>query len=53
MVTSPPAAALAVAKTTSELAQIYQLRTVYSWTMASLGEQCVVFEVPGGSPPRT
>ena len=33
---------------TAALAQTYRLRTVYSWTLASLGEQCVVFEVTGG-----
>ncbi|HET9226472.1 MAG TPA: S8 family serine peptidase, partial [Thermoanaerobaculia bacterium] len=33
---------------TAALAQTYRLRTIYSWTMASLGEQCVVFEVTGG-----
>jgi subtilisin family serine protease len=48
MVTYPPAPPWIWAQTTTELAQIYRLRVVYSWTMASLGEQCVVFEVPHG-----
>lgn len=52
MVTYPPAPSWLWAKTTSELAQLYQLRTIYSWTMASLGEQCVVFEVPRGKSPQ-
>lgn len=52
MVTYPPAPPWLWARTTSELSQLYQLRTVYSWTMASLGEQCVVFEVPRGKSPQ-
>lgn len=48
MVTYPPAPPSLWAKTTAELAQNYGLRTVWSWTMSSLGEQCVVFEVPRG-----
>ena len=52
MVTYPPAPPWMWARTTSELAQLYRLRTVYSWTMASLGEQCVVFEVPRGKSPQ-
>jgi subtilisin family serine protease len=50
MVTYPPAPPAIWAQTTAELVQIYRLRVVYSWTMASLGEQCVVFEVPHGKP---
>ncbi len=52
MVTYPPAPPSLWARTTSELAQLYQLRTLYAWTMASLGEQCVVFEVPRGKSPQ-
>jgi subtilisin family serine protease len=48
MVTLRPAPAALVAGTTRELEQAYRLRTVFSWTMASLGEQCIVFEVPRG-----
>lgn len=48
MVTLPPAPPAIWAQTTAELVQIYRLRVVYSWTMASLGEQCVVFEIPHG-----
>jgi subtilisin family serine protease len=34
---------------TVALEQRYRLGLVYAWTMESLGEQCVVFEVPPGS----
>ena len=40
------------AQTTTELAQSYQLRVVFSWTMASIGEHCVVFQVPRGRSAR-
>lgn len=46
MVTYPPGPPSQWARTTSDLAQNYGLRTVFAWTLASLGEQCVVFEVP-------
>lgn len=52
MVTYPPAPPWLWARTTSELVQLYQLRTVYAWTMVSLGEQCVVFEVPRDKSPK-
>ena len=52
MVTFPPAPPAIWAETTAELIQIYRLRVVYSWTMVSLGEQCVVFEVPHGKSAR-
>ena len=45
MVTYPPAPPSLLARNTAELAQMYGLRMVYAWTMESLGEQCVVFEV--------
>jgi subtilisin family serine protease len=48
MVTYPPASPSLWAQTTAELAEIYRLRVVFSWTMASIGEHCVVFEVPRG-----
>lgn len=38
---------------TRELEQSYGLRTIYSWTLASLGEQCVVFEIPRGRDARS
>jgi subtilisin family serine protease len=31
-----------------EIAKEYELRSVYSWTLASLGEPCIVLEVPQG-----
>lgn len=46
MVTLKPAPPALWARTTFELAETYRLRTVFAWTMVSLGEQCVVFEVP-------
>jgi major intracellular serine protease len=48
MVTLPPAPPALWARTTADLAQMYRLRTVFAWTMASLGEQCIVFEIPKG-----
>jgi subtilisin family serine protease len=48
MVTYPPGPPSLWARTSAELAEVYNLRIIYSWTMASLGEQCVVFEVPRG-----
>jgi len=48
MVTYPPAPPSLWSKNTAELARDYRMRTVWSWTMTSLGEQCVVFEVPRG-----
>jgi Subtilase family len=48
MVMLSPAPPSLWALRTRELEQNYGLRTIYSWTLASLGEQCVVFEVPRG-----
>jgi len=48
MVTYPPAPPAIWAQRTQEIAQNYRLGIVYSWTMASIGEQCVVFQVPKG-----
>lgn len=48
MVMLAPAPPAILGANTAALAQTYRLRTVYSWTLASLGEQCVVFEVTGG-----
>jgi subtilisin family serine protease len=48
MVTYPPAPPAIWAQRTQEIAQNYRLSIVYSWTMASIGEQCVVFQVPKG-----
>src|SRR6266545_3802773 len=46
MVTLKPAPPTIWTKTTYEIAQDYQLRTVFAWTMVSLNEQCIVFEIP-------
>lgn len=48
MVMLTPAPPFVWTRATRELEQMYGLRTIYSWTLASLGEQCVVFEVPRG-----
>jgi subtilisin family serine protease len=48
MVMLAPAPPAILGSSTAALAQTYRLRTVYSWNLASLGEQCVVFEVTGG-----
>ncbi|HWM93095.1 MAG TPA: S8 family serine peptidase [Thermoanaerobaculia bacterium] len=47
MVMLAPAPPAIWSNTTAELAQSYRLRTVYSWTMGSLGEHCIVYEVTG------
>ncbi len=48
MVTYAKALPLIWDQTTMALEQRYRLSLVYAWTMESLGEQCVVFEVPPG-----
>lgn len=48
MVMLAPAPPFVWTRATRELEQMYGLRTIYSWTLASLGEQCVVFEIPRG-----
>jgi subtilisin family serine protease len=48
MVTYPPGPPPLWARTSAELSEVYRMRILYAWTMASLGEQCVVFEVPPG-----
>src|SRR5262249_40135908 len=48
MVTYPAAPPFVWSQTTAELTQTYHLRVIFAWTMASIGEHCVVFEVPRG-----
>jgi len=48
MVMLAPAPEAVWARTAIELASNYSLRTIYWWTLGTLGEQCVVFEVTGG-----
>jgi subtilisin family serine protease len=48
MVIYPPGPPPVWARTSVDLAAIYNLRVIYSWTMTSIGEHCVVFEVPAG-----
>lgn len=47
MVMLAPAPPAIWSSVTRELAETYRLRALLSWTLASLGEQCVVYEVPG------
>jgi subtilisin family serine protease len=48
MITLHPAPPALVEQRTLELVQAYRLRLVYTWALSSLGEQCIVFEVPLG-----
>ncbi|HEX4963584.1 MAG TPA: S8 family serine peptidase [Thermoanaerobaculia bacterium] len=52
MVTYPSAPPSIWAQTTAELAQSYGMRVVVAWTMSSIGEHCVVFEVRRGRSAR-
>jgi subtilisin family serine protease len=45
MVTYRPAPPSIWARHTAELEQMYAIHSIYAWTMESLGEQCVVFDV--------
>ena len=49
MVTYPPAPPTIWARNTQEIARDYRLGIVYSWTLSTLGEQCVVFQLVHGS----
>jgi hypothetical protein len=44
MVTLRPAPPTIWLQLTQELERTYRLRTVYAWTLSSLGERCIVFE---------
>ncbi|MDA8019220.1 MAG: S8 family serine peptidase [Thermoanaerobaculia bacterium] len=46
MVTFPTTSHFLVRRSIQELSVTFELRMVASWTMESLGQQCVVFEVP-------
>jgi Subtilase family len=48
MVTLPPAPLPIWTQITLDLERTYRLRTVYAWSMQSLGERCIVFEAPPG-----
>ncbi|HEY4573034.1 MAG TPA: S8 family serine peptidase, partial [Thermoanaerobaculia bacterium] len=52
MVTYKPAPPALWSEHTAEIARQYRLNFVAAWTMESLGEQCVVFEVPRGRSTR-
>jgi subtilisin family serine protease len=49
MVTYPPAPPAIWTRNTQEIARDYRLGIVYSWTLSTLGEQCVVFQLVHGS----
>ena len=52
MVTYAAAPPAIWARNTAEIAQQYRLSFVLAWTLASLGEQCVIFEIPRGRSAR-
>ena len=52
MVIYPQAPPSLWARNTSELSRTYGMRVVVAWTLASIGEHCVVFEVPRGRSPK-
>jgi subtilisin family serine protease len=52
MVVYPAAPPSLWVRNTSALAQAYRMNVVVAWTLASIGEYCVVFEVPRGRSPR-
>lgn len=51
MVVYPQAPPSLWARNTAELSRTYGMRVVVAWTLASIGEHCVVFEVPRGRTP--
>jgi subtilisin family serine protease len=50
MVTLAPAPAPIWDQITRDLERTYRLRTLFAWSMQSLGERCIVFEAPGDRP---
>jgi subtilisin family serine protease len=52
MVVYPQAPPSLWARNTAELSRTYGMRIVVAWTLASIGEHCVVFEVPRGRSPK-
>jgi hypothetical protein len=48
MITLAPAPAPLWDQITRDLERTYRLRTLFAWSMQSLGERCIVFEAPGG-----
>lgn len=47
MITLAPAPAPLWDQITHDLERTYRLRTLFAWSMQSLGERCIVFEAPG------
>lgn len=52
MVIYPQAPPSLWARNTAELSRTYRMRVVVAWTLGSIGEHCVVFEVPRGRSPK-
>ncbi len=50
MITLAPAPPPIWEQITRDLERTYRLRTLFSWSMQSLGERCIVFEAPGDRP---
>jgi subtilisin family serine protease len=50
MVTLAPAPPPIWNQITLDLERTYRLRTIWAWSMQSLGERCIVFEAPRGRP---
>ncbi|HEV3074894.1 MAG TPA: hypothetical protein VHB47_10795, partial [Thermoanaerobaculia bacterium] len=47
MITLAPAPPPIWEQITRDLERTYRLRTLFAWSMQSLGERCIVFEAPG------
>jgi hypothetical protein len=52
MVTLEPAPPAIWESITGDLEQTYSLRRVVAWTLSTLGEQCIVFDLPRGHSPQ-
>ena len=48
MVTLEPAPPAIWERITAELEQAYRLRRVVAWTLTTVGEQCIIFDLPRG-----
>lgn len=52
MVTLPPGPERLWTRVMYDLARVYSLKPLYAWPLPSLGEQCIVFEVPRSRTPE-
>jgi hypothetical protein len=50
MITLAPAPPPIWNQITLDLERTYRLRSVLAWSLQTLGERCIVFEVPSGRP---